>query len=77
MVCFFVWSEMYTQVGGCEVSEVAHKLLSAWSGEGCGLQCQVTKLFPVPPCCPEKLFPGAAQSHLATSGRIDKVELSH
>lgn len=29
---------MYTQVGGCEVSEVANRSLSAWSGEGCGLQ---------------------------------------
>lgn len=47
------------QVGRCEMSEVANRLLSAWSGEWCGLQCQVTKLFPVPPCCPEKLFPGA------------------
>lgn len=38
LVCFFVWSEMYTQVGGCAVSEVANRSLSAWSGEGCGLQ---------------------------------------
>lgn len=79
LVCFFVWSEMYTQVGGCEVSEVANRSLSAWSGEGCGLQW-IAGLRSYSLCLPavqRSCFPEAGQSLLAASGRINKVELSH